>query len=67
MSASILIHIGLFIVLAVVVVAVGCMLSEAEDSDALRSFPKRFGNFMFWSSVVVAAMLIFEHTLASIH
>lgn len=67
MSAEILIHIGLFVVLTAIVVAIGCMLSEAEDRDAIRSFPKRLGNFLFWSGVVVSGMLIFEHTLASIH
>ena len=67
MSASIMIHFGLFMVLTAIVVAIGCMLSEAEDRDAIRSFPKRYGGFLFWSGIVVAGMLIFEHTLASIH
>jgi len=60
------IHLLLFVVTTVVVVAVSCMFSEEQDAAALRVFPRRFLKFMFGSAVVLAIMLVLEHTLASV-
>jgi hypothetical protein len=60
-------HIALFLAIAVAIVALGTFYSEADDARALRSFPKRFLTFVLGCGVVVAVMLICEHTFASIN
>ena len=59
-------HIGLFLVSTLVIVAVSCMYTEADDQKAVRLFPRRYLTFVFVTSVVVAVMLVAEHTFASV-
>lgn len=59
-------HVFLFLVTASVVVAVSCMFSEPEDGPALRVFPLRWVKFMVGSGIVLAVMLVLEHTVASV-
>ncbi|MBL6755946.1 MAG: hypothetical protein ISQ11_06020 [Planctomycetes bacterium] len=60
-------HIALFLLSAGVIVAVTCMYTEAEDGKALRLFPRRYGTFVLVSGVIVAAMIVIQNTLASVH
>ncbi|MEM6674296.1 MAG: hypothetical protein AAF726_15735 [Planctomycetota bacterium] len=60
------IHIVLFLLTTAIVVAVSCMYTEADDGRALRLFPRRYTVFVVVSGLVVAAMLLLEHTLASV-
>lgn len=66
MSGASILHVVLFLGVAAVIVAIGCMFAEADDKRALAIFPRRFGLFVFWSAVVTALMLVAEHTLASV-
>jgi hypothetical protein len=59
-------HIGLFLLSTAIIVAVSCMFTEADDGKALRLFPRRYVTFVVVSVVVAVAMLILEHTLASV-
>jgi|GEM_PF-899079 len=60
-------HIALFLVSAGVIVSVTCMYTEAEDGKALRLFPRRYATFVVVSGVIVAAMILIQNTLASVH
>ncbi len=59
-------HVVLFALTSTVVVAVSCMFSEAEDGPALRTFPRRLVKFFVGSGLVLAGMLVLEHTLAAV-
>ncbi|QDV08781.1 hypothetical protein Poly30_43360 [Planctomycetes bacterium Poly30] len=59
-------HIGLFLFSTLVIVAVSCMFTEADDQKALRLFPRRYLTFVLVSTVVVVVMLAVEHTFASV-
>ena len=61
------IHIGLFLLSAGAIVSVTCMFTEAEDGKALRLFSRRFGKFVLVSGAIVGAMILVQHTLASVH
>jgi hypothetical protein len=59
-------HIGLFLFSTLVIVAVSCMFTEADDQKALQLFPRRYLTFVLVSTVVVVVMLAVEHTFASV-
>lgn len=59
-------HIGLFLFSTLVIVAVSCMFTEADDQKALKLFPRRYLTFVLVSTVVVVVMLVVEHTFASV-
>ena len=59
-------HIGLFLFSTLVIVAVSCMFTEADDQKAVRLFPRRYLTFVVVTSIVVAVMLVAEHTFASV-
>lgn len=59
-------HLMLFLASTAVVVSVSCMFTEADDTRALRLFPRRYLTFVFVSALVVGVMLVIEHTLASV-
>ena len=59
-------HVGLFLLVIAVVVAVNCMFTEADDARALRLFPRQYATFVVVSAVVVVVMLVAEHTFASV-
>ena len=63
---DLVIHIGLFLFSTLVIVAVSCMFTEADDQKALRLFPRRYLTFVVVTSVVVVVMVAAEHTFASI-
>ncbi|MFT5735075.1 MAG: hypothetical protein ACJAZN_001172 [Planctomycetota bacterium] len=59
-------HIGLFLFSTLVIVAVSCMFTEADDQKALKLFPRRYLTFVLVSTVVIVLMLVVEHTFASV-
>ena len=59
-------HIGLFLFSTLVIVAISCMFTEADDQKALRLFPRRYLTFVVVTSSVVTVMLVVEHTFASV-
>ena len=60
------IHLILFASMAVAIVTIGVFYSDAEDAPALRHWPKRMLTFCLGCAVLVAVMLICEHTFASL-
>ncbi|MEL6429029.1 MAG: hypothetical protein AAFZ87_01840 [Planctomycetota bacterium] len=60
------VHVALFLGVAAAVVAVSCMFTEADDARALRLFPRRYASFIVVSALITGAMIVLEHTLASI-
>ena len=61
------VHLLLFLAISAAIVVLGAFYSEADDARALRSLPKRMLHFLVGCAIVVAVMLICEHTFASIH
>ena len=60
-------HIALFLLSAMVIVAVTCMYTEAEDGKAIRLFPRRCATFVLASAAIVVVMIVVQHTMASVH
>ncbi len=60
------IHLLLFVLVSAVIVLLGSFYAEAEDSQALRGFPRRLGVFLLGCAVLVGVMLICEHTFAGV-
>ncbi|MEZ6015836.1 MAG: hypothetical protein R3F49_12020 [Planctomycetota bacterium] len=60
-------HVLLFLVVSAVIVAISSMFSEPEDGPALKMYPRRLLKFVVGSGLVLAVMLVCEHTFASIH
>ncbi len=66
MSGMIL-HIVLFMVVALAIVGLGTCYGDAEDGPALRNFPRRFLMFMGGCALLAVIMLVLEQTVASVH
>ena len=62
----IVVHGALFLSVAAVIVLLGCFYGDAFDKPALRAFPRRYLMFLLGCAVLVAVMLLFEHTFASV-
>ena len=63
---DIVIHIGLFLLVALAFVIIGAFYSEAEDGPAFRILPRRFLFFLIGCAGLVLVMLLIEHTVASV-
>lgn len=55
-----IVHIGLFLLLAVVIVMMSTFYAEPDDAKALRSLPRRYLKFVGACALIVAAMLAAE-------
>ncbi len=62
-----LMHGGLFLFAGTVIVAISCMFADADDSKAIKAFPRRWFTFFGGCILVILIMLLFEHTLASVN
>ena len=60
------VHIALFLVISAAIVLCGAFYSEPDDRKALRLFPKRFLWFVGGCLILVAVVLVIEHTVASV-
>lgn len=60
-------HLLLFLAASTIIVTVSCMFTEADDAEALRSFPRRWVTFIGGCALVAVLMLVAEHTFASIN
>jgi len=58
------VHVLLFLVVSSVIVLMSSFYAEAEDGKALAGFPRRLVVFLFGCAVLVAIMLVCEHTFA---
>jgi len=63
---GLLVHIGLFLLVALAFVVIGAFYSEAEDGPAFRILPRRFLFFLVGCAALVLVMLLIEHTVASV-
>ncbi len=64
--SDIWIHVGLFLLVSSIIVAISCMFADSEDKSAVKAFPRRLLGFLGGCLLVVVVMLIFEHTFASV-
>jgi hypothetical protein len=60
------VHIVLFLVISAAIVLCGAFYSEPDDKKALRLFPRRFLWFVGGCLILVAVVLVIEHTVASV-
>ena len=60
-----LVHLLLFLLVAVAIVFAGATFSELEDGPLRRGLPRKVGLFCLWCGVLCAVVLVLEHTLAS--
>lgn len=63
---DIVIHALLFLVIALAIVTLGVFYSEADDAAARSAWPKRMLTFLVGCAVLVAVMLVCEHTFAAL-
>lgn len=63
---DIVIHALLFLVIALAIVTLGVFYSEADDAAARAAWPKRMLTFLVGCAVLVAVMLVCEHTFAAL-
>ena len=54
------IHVALFLWIALAIVALGVFYGEPDDRRALASLPRRFAVFLFGCGVLVAVMIVCE-------
>lgn len=59
-------HVILFLAVVVVIVTVHGFFFSTDDEKTLRGMPRRLAKFVFWCGIVVALMLVAEHTVASV-
>ncbi|MEZ6003471.1 MAG: hypothetical protein R3F17_12775 [Planctomycetota bacterium] len=64
---NLLVHGGLFLLASAIIVLISCFFAESDDRRAFRIYPKRLLRFLGGCGLVVAIMLVIEHTFASIH
>lgn len=60
------VHLLLFLVASAVIVLMGAFYSEAADGKAFRAFPRRLLVFLAGCAVLVAVVLVCEHTFAAL-
>lgn len=60
-----LVHIVLFLLVAVAIMFASATFSELEDGPLLRGLPKKVLWFCVWCAVLALVMVAAEHTLAS--
>jgi hypothetical protein len=60
------VHLALFLVIATAIVTLGVFYSEGDDRAARAAWPRRMGTFLLGCAVLVAVMLVCEHTFASL-
>ncbi len=64
--SDLLVHALLFVLVSSVIVLLGSLHAEADDRRAYRSYSRRLLVFLFGSAVLVAIMLVCEHTFAAL-
>lgn len=64
--SDLLVHLGLFVVIAVAIVTLGAFYSEPDDAKALRGLARRLAAFVIGCAILAAVMLVCEHTFASL-
>jgi hypothetical protein len=63
---SLVAHIGFFLALSLVIVAMSAFYSEPEDAPALASIPRRYGVFVGACAIVALVMLALESLFVSV-
>ena len=60
------VHLLLFGVIALAIVTLGAFFAEPDDAKALKSVPRRLLTFVVGCAILVAIMLVCEHTFAAL-
>lgn len=60
------VHLGLFAVIGIGIVALAAFYAEPDDAKALPALPRRFAYFVLGCGVLAAVVVIAEHTVASV-
>lgn len=59
-------HLVLLFLAGTAIVVVTTLFAEPDDQEALRAFPRRWLKFFVTTAIVVAVMLLIEHTVATV-
>ncbi|MFO1009821.1 MAG: hypothetical protein U1F29_07130 [Planctomycetota bacterium] len=59
-------HVGLFLFVVLAIVVVHGFYYATNDKKALAGVPWRYARFLFWCAMVAGAMVVAEHTVASV-
>ena len=59
-------HLALFAIVGTAIVVLNAVFAEPDEARALRSLPKRLLWFFAGCGILVAIVLVLEHTLASV-
>lgn len=62
-----LVHVALFFVVVLVIILVHGFYFTTDDRKALAGAPWRFARFVFWCVVITGALVVAQHTVASVH
>ena len=60
------VHLGLFVLVGLGIVALAAFYAEADDRAALRSLPRRFAMFALGCGILAGLVVLAEHTVASV-
>ncbi|MDZ4771800.1 MAG: hypothetical protein SGI72_01560 [Planctomycetota bacterium] len=60
------VHIALFLAVSAAIVLCGAFYSEPDDQKAFKLLPKRFLWFVGGCLILLAVVLLIEHTVASV-
>jgi hypothetical protein len=60
------VHVALFLAIALAIVALGVFYGEPDDRRALASLPRRYAVFLFGCGVLVAVMLVCERVFVAL-
>jgi hypothetical protein len=63
---DIVVHLLLFTLIAAAIVTCGAYYGEPDDAKALRSVPRRLLWFFGGCAILVAIVLVIEHTVARV-
>ena len=60
-------HLLLFSIVGVAIVTLSAFFSEVEDDRALKTIPRRLLFFFVGCTLISVVLIVFEHTVASVH
>lgn len=63
---DLVVHVSLFLLVAVVIVVCSAFYSETDDAAAFRSVPKRLAWLVFGCGALAGLLVLLEHTLAKV-
>lgn len=64
---SVVVHVLLFVCVAVPIVVLSAFYADADDARAFRALPKRAWQFCFGCGLLAGILIACEHLFGSVH